>query len=102
MREPILPHPRHKANLSEPDITGILHDEQLLDIGLIKISLFKIKELIDAVNSLASDNDLSVRQIPDTPLALVHNDLSKIVYAHVQAEKRIRAAAFAAVEMATA
>ena len=87
---------------AEPDITGILHDEQLLDIGLIKISLFKIKELIDAVNSLASDNDLSIRSIPDIHLALAHNDLSKIVFAHVQAEKRICAAAFAAAEMATA
>lgn len=86
----------------EPDTTGILHDEQLLDIGLIKISLFKLKEMIDAVNSLASDNGLSIRPIPDTPLALVHNDLSRIVFAHVQAEKRIRTAAFAAVEMVTA
>ena len=86
----------------EPDITGILLDEQLLDIGLIKISLFKIKELIDAVNSLASDNDLLIRPIPDIHLELAHNDISRIVFAHTQAEKRICAAAFAAVELAAA
>ncbi len=87
---------------AEPDISGILHEGQLLDIGLIKISLFKIKDLIDAVNSLASDNDLSIRPIPDLPIALAHNDISKIIFAHTQAEKRIRAAAFAAVEMVEA
>lgn len=101
MRKPTLPYNKRNTNL-EPDLTGLLTDYQLEDLGLIKISLFKIKELIDAVNTLASDNDLSIRLIPDLPLELVHNDLSKIVYAHREAEKRICAAAFAAVEMATA
>lgn len=83
---------------AEPDTTGILTDEQLIDLGRIKIALWKIEELIISVNNLALDACLPIRAIPTIPLALAENDISIIVYAHEQAESRIRAAAFAAVE----
>lgn len=81
-----------------PDITGILTDEQFVDLGRIRIGLWKIEELIGIVNSLAADAGLPIRAISTNPIALAENDISRIVYAHEQAEKRIAAAAFAAVE----
>lgn len=94
----IVPHPSLKVNIGEPDLTGLLLDDQLHDIGRVKISLFKIKYAIDAVNTLVVSSGLSVRLISDSFINLMHNDISKIAFAHEQAEKRIRTAAFAAVE----
>lgn len=81
-----------------PDTTGILTDDQLADLGRIKISLWKIKDVIDHVNALAIDTGLPLRLIPAYPIALMSNDISRCAYAHETAEKRIRAAAFEAVE----
>lgn len=81
-----------------PDITGILTDDQLADLGRIKIALWKLEELTDVINALALDADLPLRPIPDVSLALMENDISRIAHAHQQAENRIKQAAFAAVE----
>lgn len=41
-----------------PDTIGILTDEQLIDLGRIKIGLWKIKDAIEAVNTVAADSSL--------------------------------------------
>jgi hypothetical protein len=83
---------------AEPDTTGILTDDRLIDLGRIKIGLLKIYDLIESVNALAAAAGLEIRPIPTNPVTLAENDISRIVFAHEQAENRIKQAAFAAVE----
>ena len=82
----------------QPDITGLLTDGQLVDLGRIRLGLDKITELIEIVNSLALDMGLPLRPVSEVSAALMGNDISRLVCAHDQAEQRIRKAAFAAVK----
>ncbi|RFC31632.1 MAG: hypothetical protein DID92_2727745640 [Candidatus Nitrotoga sp. SPKER] len=97
MRANTLPH--HKPNSNcEPDLSGLMTDCQLQDVGRVKVSLFKIKDALDAVNTLIIGSGLSIRLIPGSFVDLMCNDISVLAFAHEQAEKRIRAAALATVE----
>ena len=82
----------------QPDVTGLLNDNQLYEIGRIRFGLDKIKELIERVNALALDTGLQLRPVSELSAVLMANDISRIVYSHGQAEDRIRHAAFKAVE----
>lgn len=86
----------------EPDLNGILTDDQLTDLGRIKIGLGKAEELIENVNALATETGLQLRRIEIYPLRLVSNDISILLFAHNSAEERIRAAAFNATELEAA
>lgn len=87
---------------AQPDTTGILTDDQLVDLGRIKIGLHKAEEIIERINTLAIDTGLPLRLIPIYPLKLVSNDISMLFFAYEAAEKRICAAAFEAVERMSA
>jgi len=82
----------------EPDTTGILTDDQVFDLGRIRIGLDKVEEVIENVNALAIETGLPLRLVPVHPLKLTVNDIVVLMFAHNAAEQRIRAAAFAAVE----
>lgn len=86
----------------EPDLAGALTDEQLVDLGRIKLGLDKAEEIIEHINNLIIDTGLPLRLIQIYPLKLVSNDISILMVAHEAAEKRIKASALAAVEMETA
>ena len=86
----------------EPDTAGILSYEQIEDLGRIKIGLGKAEEIIETVNALAIETGLPLRLVQIYPLKLLSNDISVLMFAHEAAEKRIRAAAFSALEMEAA
>lgn len=78
---------------SQPDYSGYLTDDQLADLGRLKIGLEKIGEIIDRVNALASATGLELRLVPTFHAILMMNDISVLNYAHEQAVQRIQAAA---------
>lgn len=88
------------ARFCKPDVdtTGILTDEEIFDLGRIRIGLDKAEEIIEHINSLSRETGLPLRQIQTYPLKLMSNDISVLMFAHDAAEQRIKAAAFAAVE----
>lgn len=86
----------------EPDITGLLTDDQLCELGRMKAGLFRIRAAIDNLNEAALETGLPLRQIPVFTLGLMSNDISSLAFYHDQAEKRIKAAAFQAVERVAA
>jgi len=108
--EPALIATQQRANYSSmpahgkyvPDLTGILTDDQITDLGRIKIGLHKAEELVEHINTLATDTGLPLRLIPIYPLKLTANDIVVLMTAHNAGENRIREAAFAAVEMKAA
>lgn len=85
-----------KNNQSEPDITGLLSDNQLENFGLIKLAAIKIRADITAMNDLIRGSGAPIRLVPTDPLSLVENDISIAARKHEQAENRIKASAFAA------
>lgn len=46
--------PAHYTTFTPPDYSGYLTDDQLADLGRLKIGLHKIGEFIERVNSLAA------------------------------------------------
>ncbi|MGC2048295.1 MAG: hypothetical protein WA635_06770 [Gallionella sp.] len=58
----------------------------------------KITELVEAVNSLILELGLPIRPVSEVSPALTGNDITVLMVKHIQAEERIRDAAFAAVE----
>lgn len=80
------------------DTAGILTDEQLAELGRIVVGCHKIDDAIKRINALALHTGFDLRLMPEYHPILMCNDISRIMYAHGQAEKRIRDAAFAAVE----
>lgn len=77
---------------------GLLTDDEFARLGRIKAGLFRIEDAIQRVNALAIETGQPMRLIDTFPVALMGNDISIIVGAHERAEKRIAAAARAAVE----
>lgn len=90
------PHPQ-----SEPDLAGLLTDDQLKDLGKLRLGLDKILEIAEHVNQLALETGLYLRPVDVLSCHLMANDISRIFCAHFNAEDRIRAAALAAVEEVT-
>lgn len=88
------PHQAPDASLAD----GLLTCSQIVELGRIRLGLSRIKEAIERINNLAADTGLPLRQVPEYPLALLANDISQLAFAHEQAEKRIKEAAFAAAE----
>lgn len=84
--------------MNEPSTEGLLTDFQFEELVRICAGLRKIQEAIDRLNGFAADTGLPLRQIPTFTLGQMGNDVSKLFFAHELAEKRIRAAAFEAVE----
>ena len=84
--------------MDNPSLEGLLDDQQLEQLGRIKIGLYRLKDAIERINALAAETGLPLRPIPDFPLGLMGNDISQLAFSHELAEKRIRAAAFEAVE----
>jgi len=78
---------------TQPNYSGFLTDEQIVDLGSLKIGLFKIDDLIERVNTLAADTGLPLREIPTYHPKLMSNDISMLFCAHEQALQRIQAAA---------
>ena len=85
--------PAHYTTFTPPDYSGYLTDDQLTDLGRLKIGLHKIGELIDRVNALASATGLELRTVPSFHAVLMLNDISVLFYAHRQAVQRVQAEA---------
>lgn len=85
-----------KNNQSDPDITGLLSDCQLEDLGLIQLTLIKIREDMTAMNDLIRGSGAPIRLVSTDSLSLVENDISIAARKHEQAENRIKESAFAA------
>ena len=90
--------------IAEPSSEGLLTPEELLAVLKLKQFIVRIQDAIDTANheavrsGLARHDGSPLRKIELWPAALLANDLSQVLFAHELAEKRIRAAAFAAVE----
>lgn len=88
----------------EPSIEGLLTPEELLLVLKLKQFITRIQDAIDTANHEAARSGLTLhdgtplRKIEMWPAALLANDLSQVMFSHELAEKRIREAAFAAVE----
>lgn len=76
---------------TQPDYSGYLSDDQIVDLGRLKNGLDEIDMLIELVNQLAADTGLSLRPIPTYHAKLMANDISMLAYAHQQAVQRIQA-----------
>jgi len=84
--------------MSEPSTEGLLTDFQLEEIIRVCAGLNKIQEAIDRLNALVAASGLTLRAVPSFTLGQMGNDVSRLLFAHELAEKRIAAAAFEAVE----
>ena len=80
------------------DTSGLLTDYQLVEFGRIKLGIIRLQEHIDKINHAAAQTGVPLRPIQLFPAVLMANDISQLVHAHELAEKRIAAAAFAAVD----
>lgn len=83
-------------------MSDLLTDEQLYELGRIKIGLVKIQEAIQRVNRLSKETGLEIREVPLFPLGMTGNDIAVLVRAHEIAENAIKARAQAALEKAAA
>lgn len=79
-------------------MSDLLHDEQLENLGRIKIGLVKLKDAIERINILAKNTGLEIRNISTVDLALMANDISILAHAHELAEKAIQERARATIE----
>lgn len=83
---------------AEIDLTGLLTPDQLEHIYRLKSYIRKIQDAIDTANHEASrllvlrPDGEPLRRIELWPAALLANDLSMVLFAHEQADKRIAAA----------
>jgi hypothetical protein len=84
--------------MEEPSTEGLLPPEALEAICVIDARLYNHRISIELTNQMAADLGLSLRLIPTFPIGLMGNDISKLLYIHEQAEKRIKKAALAATE----
>ena len=84
--------------MTEPSLEGLLTEQQIVDLGRIVLGIYRIQDVIQRINLLAQETGLPLRLIPEYHAALLGNDISQLMFSHDLAEKRIAAAAFAAVE----
>lgn len=82
----------------EPSTEGLLQPDQVVQLGRVLVGIHRIQDAIERVNRLAQETGLPLRQIPEYHAALMGNDISQLFFSHDLAEKRVAAAAFAAVE----
>lgn len=61
---------------------SLLTDEQLEQMGKIKIALEKIQEAADRVNTMSNETGLPLQSIPSFSLGQMANDISNLVFAH--------------------
>jgi hypothetical protein len=73
-------------------LDGLLTDDQLMELGKIRVALDKIDNAIERVNKMIKHTGLDIRTI-EYEHRLPGNDISKLVYASCQAEKAITGAA---------
>jgi hypothetical protein len=86
----------------EPDCTGLLTDDDIGDLGKIKIGIVRIRNYIERVNEFARATGLRIRPLSELTAILAENDIIVLMCAHERAEDRIKSAAFAALEKAAA
>ena len=79
------------------DTTGLLTEDQLIELGRIVSGCHKLQDTIKRINDAALHTGIPLRLMPEFHPVLMCNDISVLMHAHEQAEKRIREAAFAAV-----
>jgi hypothetical protein len=76
----------------------MLTDEQLAELGRIKLGILRIQDAIDRVNHIAAQTGLPLRQVALWPAILMANDISLLVHAHEVVVKENRAAAMERLE----
>lgn len=84
--------------LSDEEAQRLLNDQQLLNLGRIKLGILKIKEAIDRANALIAETGLDIRRIPDYHLGMSLNDIGQLAFLHGLAEDKIKKAAQEATE----
>ena len=91
--------------MNEPSIEGLLTPEEHEHALRLRVFIRKIQDAVDTANIEAARSGIKrpdgepLRKVDLWPAALLANDLSMVLFAHEQAEKRL---AIAAHEVVTA
>ncbi len=78
------------ASTPQNDYSGLLSDDQILDLGRLKLGLSRIEEMIEVINGLAADSGFELREIPAYFPKLMLNDISRLITRHLLAEHSIK------------
>lgn len=81
---------RTASETPQNDYSGLLSDDQILDLGRLKLGLYRIEDMIAAVNGLAADSGFELREIPAYFPKLMLNDISRLVRRHELAEHTLK------------